>query len=116
MTKTEKMLRKYVAALLKYSEDSAVFNPDFTVQQIPKIFIGWGEIDFNMVHNGAGSGCCTCIGPERYKINIEHCNKLKNKFKESDRTKWRFIVSIGAIIISLISLAISVLNYTCKGN
>lgn len=116
MTKTDKMFRKYVTALLKYSEDSKVFNPDFTVQQIPQIFQDWTELDFNMVHHGAGAGCCTNIGPERYKINIDHCNGLQSKFKDSDRTKWILIFSVGTIIITLISLAIAILNYTYKNH
>lgn len=110
------MLRKFVKALLEYSEDSEFFNPDFTVQEIPKIFNGWAEIDFNMVHHGAGAGCCVCIGPERYKINIEHCNNLQNKFKDSDRTKWRLVVAIAAIIFTIINGIFAYLNYTYNRN
>jgi hypothetical protein len=111
MIKTDKMLRKYVTALLKYYEDSKVFNPDFTAQEIPKIFNGWAEIDFNMVHHGAGIGCCTCIGPGRYQINVGHCNALQTKFTDSDRTKWRLIVAIIALTIMLIGTVVAILKY-----
>jgi hypothetical protein len=115
MTKTDRQLRKFVKALLKYSEDSEdseVFNPDFTVQEIPKIFKNWTELDFNMVHHGAGTGCCTYIGSEKYKINKDHCNNLQNKFKDSDRTKWRLIVAVIVLLVAIVGL---LLNY-CRNN
>ena len=81
MTDMDKKLYKYVTDLLKYSENSGVFNPNFYTHEIPEIFCGWSEIDFNMVHHGAGEGCCTIIGAGRYKINIAHCNKILREFK-----------------------------------
>ena len=111
MTKTDRMLRKYVTVLLKYAESGKVFNPGFTSQEKPKIFSGWTEADFNIIHHGAGSGCCTCIGPDRYQINVGHCNTLKAKFKDSDRTKWRLIVAIIGLIVTTIGVLIAILRY-----
>jgi len=108
MTKTDKMFRKFVKALLKYAENDKHFNPDFTVDQIPEIFTGWTELEFNIIHHGAGIGCCTCIGPGRYKVNVGHCNTLKSKFTDSDRTKWRLWVAIISVIIGII---LWILNY-----
>lgn len=85
MSKTNKMLHKYVADLLKYSENSGVFNPCFYTHEIPEIFSGWSETEFNIVHHGVGEGCCTIIGAGRYKINIAHCNRLHNEFIKEEK-------------------------------
>jgi hypothetical protein len=85
VTEMNKKLRKYVTDLLKYSENSGVFNPNFYTHQIPEIFSGWSEIEFNMVHHGVGEGCCTIIGAGRYKINISHCNRLHNEFMKEEK-------------------------------
>jgi hypothetical protein len=114
--KTDQMLRKYVAALLKYAEGSKVFNPCFTVQQIPEIFNSWTEGDFNIVHHGAGIGCCTCIGPGRYQVNVGQCNALQSKFTDSDRAKWRLVAAIVAILIGLIGAIFAILNYAGYGH
>lgn len=111
MSKTDKQLRYFVNALLKYAEKDGHSNPGFTTEQIPEIFKGWTKLEFNIAHHGAGVGCCTCIGPDRYQINKAHCVSLKNRFKDSYRTKWRLIISIIALAIMLIGTIITILRY-----
>lgn len=119
MSKIDKQLKYFVKALLKYAEkDEHHFNPGFTTEQIPTIFKGWGELEFNKVHHDAGRGCCNFIGPDRYSINVAHCNELQGKFRDSNRTKWRLIIAIAAIIFTAVNGLLAYLNYigNCNQN
>jgi hypothetical protein len=122
MSKTDKQLKYFVKALLKYAEKDKHFNPGFTTEQIPTIFKGWfknwSELEFNIVHHGAGVGCCNYIGPDRYQINIAHCNELQGKFRDSNRTKWRLIIAAAAIIFTAVNGFLAYLNYigNCNQN
>jgi hypothetical protein len=116
MSKTDKQLRKFVFALMKYAEQQKEFNPGFTKEQIPQIFKGWDELQFNMVRFGAGIGCCGYIAPDQYSINIAHCNELKNRLRDSRRVKWRLIVAVAALVIALTGTTISILIYTNNYN
>jgi hypothetical protein len=98
--------------LLKYAEkDEHHFNPGFTTEQIPTIFKGWTELEFNKVHHDAGAGCCIYIGPDSYKINVAHCNELQGKFRDSNQKKWRLIIAIAAIIFTAVNGLLAYLNY-----
>ncbi len=120
MTEMDKNLRKYITDLLKYSENSGVFNPDFTTQEIPKIFSGWGEDEFNRVHHGIGEGCCTIIGAGRYKINIAHCNRLQNEITRHHEIQnkleelktphsWSFRLLVLSVIFAFVAAIAAVL-------
>jgi len=100
MSKIDKQLKYFVKALLKYAEkDNQHFNPGFSTEQIPAIFKGWTELQFNKIHYGTGAGCCIYIGPDRYSININHCHNLQSKFNESRRSVLRlWLAAIGIII------------------
>ncbi len=111
MSKTDRSLRKFVTALLKYAENGTVFNPDFTREEIPEIFSGWTDLDFNLVHHGAGEGCCICIGPDRWRIDIAHCKSLQGKFKERRHKTWILLLTILALIAIIV---FGVLNYTTR--
>jgi len=111
MSKTDKQLKYFVKALLKYAENDMHFNPGFTIEQIPTIFKGWHELEFNKVHHGAGVGCCNYIVPDRYQINVTHCNELQGKFRDNNRTKWRLIIAIAAIAFTAINGFFVYLNY-----
>jgi len=110
MSKTDKQLRYFVNALLKYAEKDGHFNSGFTMAQIPEIFMGWTELEFNNVHHGVGIGCCTCIGPDRYQINQAHCHNLQSKFKESRRSVIRLWLIAISIIVAIILGLLQVWN------
>jgi hypothetical protein len=111
MSKTDKQLQHFVKSLLKYIEKDKDFNPGFTTEQIPKIFKGWTEAEFNAVHHGAGLGCCGYVGQGQYHINIIRCHELHNKIKDSSRSKWKLIIATAAIIFTAINGLFAYLNY-----
>ena len=111
MNKTDKQLRYFVKSLLKYAERDEHFNPPFMTEQIPTIFKGWDELQFNKIYHGAGAGCCIYIGPDRYSINVNHCNTLQNKFTDSNRTKWKLIFTVAAFIFTVGIFLFAYLNY-----
>jgi hypothetical protein len=101
MGKTDKQLRIFVKALLKYAEKDGHINPGFTKAQIPTIFKGWDELQFNRIHHGTGAGCCVYIGPDRYSININHCHSLQSKLNESRRSVIRLLLTEIGIIVAI---------------
>ena len=108
MSKIDKQLKYFVKALLKYAEkDDQHFGPGFTTEQIPIIFKRWGELEFNKVHHDAGAGCCIFMGPDSYKINVAHCNELHKKFGDSNKTKWRLIISVILLVLAIIGLLLN---------
>ena len=93
---------------MKYVENSTVFNPTFTTEEIPKIFNGWNQLNFNLVHHGTGKGCCTPIGPDRWQINIAHCKSIQSKFNAHRYRIWMLWLAILGLIAIL---AFGFLNY-----
>ncbi len=108
MSKTDRDLRKFVTALLKYADNRTEFPIEFTTDQISKTFNGWTEKDFNIIHHGAGEGCCFPIGPDRWRIKIAHCRSLQETFSISRRSKMILLIAILALIAVIV---FGVLNY-----
>ena len=73
--------KKFVKSLLKYADNKNSFPVYFKPEEIPSIFKGWTELEFNKIHHGIGKGCCTYLPPTGYKINIDYCNSINSKFK-----------------------------------
>ena len=113
MSKTDRDLRKFVTALLKYADKRTEFPTEFTADEIPKIFKGWTQIDFNIVSHGAGEGCCSLMGPDRWRINIAHCRSLQRTFTTSRLNVWILCVAIFALIAVIV---FGLLNYTGHQN
>lgn len=91
---------------MKYTEKQKEFNPVFTKEQIPDIFKGWDEAQFNAVRWSIGVGCCGYYHPDKYSINVAFCNDLRNKIRSGDRKKWMLIIALISLTI-LISGTIS---------
>ena len=102
MRKTDRDVRKFVTALLKYADNRAEFPTEFTAKEISEIFSDWTERDFNLVHHGAGKGCCTPIGPDRWRINIDHCKSLQSKFNARCYKIWMLWLAILGLIAILV--------------
>ena len=117
MSKIDKQLKYFVKALLKYAEkEDQHFGPDFTTEQIPIIFKGWTELEFNKVHHDAGKGCCIFMGPDRYSINVAHCNELRGEFTDNNRTKWRLIISAILLVLAIIGLLLNIYSNHAQNN
>ena len=108
MSKIDRDLRKFVTALLKRTEKPP---STFIREEIPKIFSGWTDIDFNFIHNGIGKGCCIPIGPDQWYIDRTHCSSLQDRFKERRHKTWILWIAIIALIAVII---FGVLNYTTR--
>ena len=111
MSKTDRDLRKFVTALLKYTDKRTEFHTEFTADEIPKVFKGWNQLNFNLIHHGAGVGCCINVGPDRWRIEIAHCRLLQGKFNENRHKTWILWL---AIIASIAVIFFGVLNYTTR--
>lgn len=100
--KTDKDYKKFIKSLMKYNDKN---NNYFTSKQIPQIFDGWTDLEFNKIHHGIGKGCCTYMGPNPgYQINVAHCNSIAHKFNESRKTTIRIWLAVIAVILGLIAL------------
>ena len=108
MRKIDRDLRKFVTALLKHADNSTEFPIEFTAKEISEIFRGWTERDFNLVHHGAGEGCCLPMVPDRWRINIAHCKSLQRTFNASRLNTCILCVAILALIAVII---FGLLNY-----
>ena len=70
MSKTNRDLRKFVTALLKYTNKRTKFPTEFTADEISRIFNGWDQVKFNLVHNGAGVGVASRrLGHDRQGVD-----------------------------------------------
>ena len=101
MSKIDRDLRKFVTSLLKYADKSTVFPTEFTANEISKIFNGWSAREFNLVHHGAGEGCCFPISPDRWRINIDRCKSLQGTFSTSRLGRWTLWIGIFALIAAI---------------
>lgn len=97
-----KMYKKFIKDLLKHSE---THNAYFTEQQIPNVFKGWSDVEFQKIHQNIGSGCCTFLGEKPgYRINVNYCNDIYHKFNESRKTTIRIWLTIIAVLIGAVGL------------
>lgn len=98
-----KMYKKFIKDLLKYSESHSSY---FTKQQIPNVFKGWTDTEFNKIHQNIGKGCCTYLGDKPgYQINVNYCNDINHKFKESRKTTIRIWLTV------LVPLSLFLIGY-----
>ena len=102
MSTTDHDLRKFVTTLLKYADKRTELYTEFTADEISKVFKGWNQLNFNLIHHGAGEGCCINIGPDRWRIDIAHCRSLQGKFTASRLGKWTLLIGIFALIAGIV--------------
>lgn len=92
--KLNKDYKKFVKSLLKYADSCQSSPCYFQSIQIPEIFKGWTALEFDKIHFGIGKGCCLYLPPTGYKVNIDYCNSINDKFKSSMKTTIRIWLSI----------------------
>lgn len=84
---------RFISALLDYAAKQRTWPPEFCPQDIIKI-LGITETEFNIMRNNAGS-CCVYIGPDRYRIKVDHCLLLREQLEQ------RKLISLNWLLIIL---------------
>lgn len=108
--KTNKKLKIFIKSLIKYADEKNSFSVHFKPEEIPIIFKGFSESDFNKIYHGIGKGCCTYLPLTGYQINIDHCHLINNRFIESRKSTIRIILIALGVGIAILFGVFNLLN------
>jgi hypothetical protein len=100
---------RFISALLDYAAKQRTWPPEFCPQDIIKI-LGVTETELNIMRNNAG-GCCTYIGPDRYRINVDHCLLLREQLEQRKliSLNWLLIIlTLFILVVACITLVLMV--------
>lgn len=113
MKEAIKKLRKdqvrFVQALLEYAAKQETWPKEFRPEDMMNI-LKVSEQELNVMRDNAG-GCCTCIGPDRYRINVNHCLFLRELLEQRKLIplNWLLIIlTLFILVVACITLALTV--------
>ncbi len=94
--------KRFLKALLDYTEESATTNPHFHKREIMER-LGIDELTFNLLQKRLGDHCCRFVdqhgGDDRYTINLSACNTLR---KQQEQQALSIRLAILLVILSAV--------------